>query len=361
MTLASSRLARQSELVGRTEADAEEHRVVIAAQLLERHVAAERDAVLHRDPAGRQDEGDFARGEVVGRLVGGDAVFVEAARFLALLEDRRLVAGDGERVGAGQSRRTGADDRDALAGRRGAAERRLAGRHLRVDRVALQQADSHRLALGRLAHAGFLAQGLGRADARAHAAHDVGVENRFGGAERVAGGDLANEERNVDRGRTGALAGRVVAEVAAVGLDLRLMGGERRMQVGEIVAELGAVEAARLDVGDPPRFGNNSHSGPPRAKPRAVLRQFLTNWSKCSPGFSTKSSIHAPRRAAGRRLRAEATDRNQTSARRPPAQVRGLAYVIFSCALGFASHLSSFSPSLRSQRREALRPRSGSS
>ena len=106
-----------------------------------------------------------------------------------------------ERVGAGQSRRAGADDGDALAGRLGAAERRLAGRHLRVDGVALQQADPHRLALGRLAHAGFLAQGLGRADARAHAAHDVGGENRLGGAERIAGGDLADEQRNVDRSR----------------------------------------------------------------------------------------------------------------------------------------------------------------
>ena len=39
---------------------------------------------------------------------------------------------------------------------------------------------------------------------------------------------------NVDRGRAGLLAGRVVAEVAALGLDQRLVPVERRMQVGEI-------------------------------------------------------------------------------------------------------------------------------
>ena len=57
-----------------------------------------------------------------------------------------------------------------LPGRRRAGERMPAPRHQRVGGEALQPADLHRLALGRLAHAGLLAQRLGRADPRAHAA-----------------------------------------------------------------------------------------------------------------------------------------------------------------------------------------------
>ena len=74
---------RHAERVDAGEAEAEEHRVEVAAQLGEREVAAERLAGLDRDAADRQDEIDLALGEVVDRLVGGDAVFVEAADLLA--------------------------------------------------------------------------------------------------------------------------------------------------------------------------------------------------------------------------------------------------------------------------------------
>ena len=50
--------------------------------------------------------------------------------------------------------------------------------------------------------------------------------------------DLADEQRDVDGGRAGLHAGRVVAEIAAVGLDQRLVLVERRMQVGEILGVL---------------------------------------------------------------------------------------------------------------------------
>ena len=155
---------------------------------------------------------------------------------------------------------------DAPAGRRGAGERGLAGLHLRVDGVALQQADANRLALRRLAHARLFAQRLGRADARAHAAHDVGLENRARRAERIAGGDLADEQGDVDRGRAGAPARRVVTEVAAVGLDARFVDAQRRMQVDEIRLQRRAVEAGGRDVGDPGRFGDDSHHGSPAAR-----------------------------------------------------------------------------------------------
>ena len=61
-------LARQAELVGRAEADAEEHRVIVAPQRLERQVAAERDAVLHLDAADREDEGGLLAAKSSGVL-----------------------------------------------------------------------------------------------------------------------------------------------------------------------------------------------------------------------------------------------------------------------------------------------------
>ena len=109
-----------------------------------------------------------------------------------------------------------------------------AGGEQRIGGVALQAADLDRLALGDLADADLLAQGLGRADPGAHAAHDVGIEDGLGGAERVAGGDLADEQRDVDRGRAGLDAGRVVAEQAALGGDARLARAQARVEVGEV-------------------------------------------------------------------------------------------------------------------------------
>jgi hypothetical protein len=46
--------------------------------------------------------------------------------------------------------------------------------------------------------------------------------------------DLANEERDVDCGRARLHAGRVVAKIAPVRLDDRLMRPERRVDVTEI-------------------------------------------------------------------------------------------------------------------------------
>ena len=87
-------LPRQAELVGRAEARAEEDGVVVAPQVFELDVAAERLAALDLDAADRENEIDFPRGEIVDRLVGGDAIFVEAARLLARLEDRAVDAGE---------------------------------------------------------------------------------------------------------------------------------------------------------------------------------------------------------------------------------------------------------------------------
>ncbi len=85
-------------------------------------------------------------------------------------------------------------------------------------------------------------------------------------AERVAGGDLTDEQGNIDGGRAGALARRVVTEVAAVGLDSRLMRAQRRMQIDEIRLQRLAAEAPARDVGESRLFGDDSHHGSPAAR-----------------------------------------------------------------------------------------------
>ncbi len=109
------------------------------------------------DAADRQHESRLLGGEILDRLIGRDPVFVEAAGLLARFEYGRLHSGDGERVSAGQSRRSRADDRDPFAGRGAARIGRFAAHDHRIGGVALQLADDDGLAFGGLAHAGLLA------------------------------------------------------------------------------------------------------------------------------------------------------------------------------------------------------------
>src|SRR6185312_14453262 len=75
--------------------------------------------------------------------------------------------------------------------------------HQVIDGVPLEHADMDWLVLRGVADALVLAQDLGRADPRAHAAEDVGFENLLRRTLRVAGVDHADEVGNVDRGGTG--------------------------------------------------------------------------------------------------------------------------------------------------------------
>ena len=117
---------------------------------------------------------------------------------------------------ASEPGRAGADHSDAFAARRRTVVRMGVFRHKLVGRVALKAADLDRLPLGDFAHAGLLAERLRRANARAHATENVLIEDRFRGALRLAGGDLPNKERYVDRRRTSRHAGGVVAKVATI-------------------------------------------------------------------------------------------------------------------------------------------------
>jgi hypothetical protein len=141
----------------------------------------------------------------------------------------------GEPVRGGKAGRTSADNGDLPAGRCGALVELLVLAHGDIGGVALQAADLHRLAFGDLAHADFLAQGLGRAHAGAHAAKNILVEDSLGRPQRIAGGNLADEQRDVDRRRAGLHARSIIAEIAPVGLDQRFVMIERWMQIGEIV------------------------------------------------------------------------------------------------------------------------------
>ena len=194
-----------------------------------------------------------------------------------------VVAVQREAMRAGEPGRSGADDGDALSCRRGAAERMLAALHQKIGGVALQLADLDRLVLGEVADARLLAERLDRADAGADAAHDVGLENGLAGAAGIVGLDLADEERDVDVRRAGLHAGRVEAEIAAVGLDEGLVARQRRMQVGEVAGVVvrlkppgGNVRTSLTDV---------LHLITPRSPTAAAISHRQPSHAKDEPGF----------------------------------------------------------------------------
>src|SRR6185503_11426455 len=97
------------------ESDAEEDRIVIAAQLRERNVAPEDFAGLHLDVADRQQIVDFMLRDTARDRVSGNAVLVESAEFGARVVHRDLVTQRRQPVSAGQSGRPAADYRDVFA------------------------------------------------------------------------------------------------------------------------------------------------------------------------------------------------------------------------------------------------------
>lgn len=117
------------------------------------------------------------------------------------------MAVDRQAMGGGKAGRAGADHGDALAAPGCARIELLALFHGDVGGVTLQPADLHGRCSAVLRTQGLLAQRFGGTDAGAHAAENVLVEDGVGGADRIAGRDLADEQRNVDRGRTAVMHG----------------------------------------------------------------------------------------------------------------------------------------------------------
>ena len=155
----------------------------------------------------------------------------------------------GQPVRAGQTRRPCPDDRHALAGPGRTFEGLLALGHRVIGGKALQAANLDRLAFGSFADTGLFAQGLGRADPGAHAAKDVLRPDRLGRSIRGTGRDLADEQGNVDVGRASRDAGRIVAEIAPIRRDTRLVGIKRRFVIAEILGIGCGWQAARNNAG----------------------------------------------------------------------------------------------------------------
>ena len=186
-------------------------------QIRQEDVAPQRAFVANFDPADLEQPVNLARGEILGRFVGGNAVFVQSARLGPRVKDHDVMPMHGKTMRTGQTCRTGPDNGNAFAGRSRPGERMHPLRHQCVGGVTLKPADLDRFTLGDFPHTDFFAQGFGGTHAGAHATHDVLAQNRLGRGFGRSRRDLANEERNVDIGRACGDARRVVAEIAAVG------------------------------------------------------------------------------------------------------------------------------------------------
>ncbi len=193
--------------------------------------------VAHLDTADFQYPAHFTLCEVVDRFVGGNTVFVQSAELAVAVEDDDVIPEYREPVGAGQAGRPAADDRHSFASLVTSLKQRKVVVEHRVGCVPLQQSDPDRLAFMRVAHAGFFTQHFGRAHARAHAAHDVFLENRVCRSLQVVAANFLDESGDVDACRAGRGTRRVVTEVTAIGLDQGLRPRQRRMHVTEITGD----------------------------------------------------------------------------------------------------------------------------
>src|SRR3546814_90630 len=120
----SSDVCSSDLIVGAREAKAEKNGVVVALQCLERQLAPEALPQYESDAADGQDIGGLALGEVVDRLVGGDAVLVEAAGLFPPVDQIDVMTMQRQAVSAGEAGGAGTDHRHAPA-RRGRAGEEL--------------------------------------------------------------------------------------------------------------------------------------------------------------------------------------------------------------------------------------------
>ena len=120
-TPASSRPGDR-QIARRLGAAGERDRVVGIDQRRGGDVAADRDVAMEDDALGLHLL-DAAIDQALLELEVGNAVAQQAAGLGVLLVDVDLMADARELLGAGEARRAGADDRDALAGARAPAAR----------------------------------------------------------------------------------------------------------------------------------------------------------------------------------------------------------------------------------------------
>ena len=138
-----------------------------------------------------------------------------------------------------------------LAAYRCSFEQLLTGLENRIGRVALQQAYLNRLFFMRISNAGFLTENFGRANSRTHATHDVLAQYRVRRAAQIVAAYFLDEARNINAGRAGRCARRVVTKVTAVCLNQRLGTRQWWMQVGEVLFNFCFAESpGSFDVAD---------------------------------------------------------------------------------------------------------------
>ena len=218
--------ARYAQRLGGGQAHTEEHGRVLLAQRMDLGVGLQLPVVADFDAANIQQPRQFALGEVVGRLVRGQTVFVQATGFGLCVKHHDIVAQARQRVGACQTRRACANDRHFFPRGRGAGkELGLVTFHHRVHRVALQPPDGDRSVLLRVAYTHGFAQILGRANPGAHAAQRVAIQNGARCTTQVPVANALDERGHVDAGGTGGGAGCVKAIQAALGFQQRLAVG----------------------------------------------------------------------------------------------------------------------------------------
>src|SRR6185295_18097562 len=140
---------------------------------------------------------DFACGEIIGSLVRGNTVLVQATQLLLWLEHRGAVSQHRQPVRTAEAGRPGAYHGDGAPGRGCAFEQRNLLVEDRIGGVALQQSDAHRPVFVRVTHARLLAQNLGRTHPRAHATHDVRAQDRVCRSLEVAAADFLDEAGDV--------------------------------------------------------------------------------------------------------------------------------------------------------------------
>ena len=147
-------------------------------------------------------------------------------------------------------------DGHPLAGIGSTCERMHALGHQAVGGKALQPANLYRFTFGHFAHANLFAQRFGRADPRAHSAHNVLRKDGLGCRIGRASCDLANEQGDVDGCGTSRHTGRIVAEVAPIRRNTGFMCCVSRLIVGKVLGHLAAWQALRHDTG---RLGGIGH------------------------------------------------------------------------------------------------------
>ena len=232
------------------QAHAQKQGVKVLLQCIELRHRVEFPVWANGDAADFEQPLHLALRKVVGCLVARQAVFIETTGLGARIKHHDLMAQARQRVGAGQSRRAGADHGDLFAAC-GRAREQLRPRafHQRIDRMALQAANGHGPALLRLTHAHRLAQVLGRADARAHAAQRVGFENGAGGAPQVGVGNAPDERGHLNARGAGGDARGVKAVQAALSFEQGLRWRQARRGIGEAPGVIGRFQAAGANVG----------------------------------------------------------------------------------------------------------------